>query len=130
MAPAAKRDPIRNGIGPNICAAPQGTLSPLCRPVLARDVRPDRYRREHHVPNLIPIRVPRRDTRFLALQAARLAQHVLDNDDAIFALAGDIARAREVLFLGRRGCFPIALEGALKLKGSATSMPRVMPQAR
>ena len=46
----------------------------------------------------------------------RLAQHVLDNDDAILGLARRLARARDVLFLGRGGCFPIALEGALKLK--------------
>ncbi|HLQ44172.1 MAG TPA: SIS domain-containing protein, partial [Planctomycetaceae bacterium] len=31
-------------------------------------------------------------------------------------LAHRIAEARDVLFLGRGGCFPIALEGALKLK--------------
>jgi glucosamine--fructose-6-phosphate aminotransferase (isomerizing) len=46
----------------------------------------------------------------------RLAQQVLDNDGAILALARRIARARDVLYLGRGGCFPIALEGALKLK--------------
>jgi glucosamine--fructose-6-phosphate aminotransferase (isomerizing) len=31
-------------------------------------------------------------------------------------LAERVARARDVLYLGRGGCFPIALEGALKLK--------------
>jgi glucosamine--fructose-6-phosphate aminotransferase (isomerizing) len=46
----------------------------------------------------------------------RLAQQVLDQDEAIIALARRIARARDVLYLGRGGCFPIALEGALKLK--------------
>jgi glutamine---fructose-6-phosphate transaminase (isomerizing) len=46
----------------------------------------------------------------------RLAQLVLDQDEAIIALARRIARARDVLYLGRGGCFPIALEGALKLK--------------
>jgi glutamine---fructose-6-phosphate transaminase (isomerizing) len=46
----------------------------------------------------------------------RLAQQVLDQDGAILALARRIAQARDVLYLGRGGCFPIALEGALKLK--------------
>ena len=32
------------------------------------------------------------------------------------AVAERVARARDVLFLGRGGCFPIAMEGALKLK--------------
>ena len=32
------------------------------------------------------------------------------------ALAAEVAKARDVLFLGRGSCFPIALEGALKLK--------------
>ncbi len=31
-------------------------------------------------------------------------------------MAARVAQARDVLFLGRGGCFPIALEGALKLK--------------
>jgi glucosamine--fructose-6-phosphate aminotransferase (isomerizing) len=46
----------------------------------------------------------------------RLVQQVLDRDEAIIALARRIARARDVLYLGRGGCFPVALEGALKLK--------------
>ncbi len=32
------------------------------------------------------------------------------------AVAARVAQARDVLFLGRGGCFPIAMEGALKLK--------------
>ena len=43
-------------------------------------------------------------------------QQVLDNNAPILALARRIAPARDVLYLGRGGCFPIALEGALKLK--------------
>ena len=43
-------------------------------------------------------------------------QQVLDHRDAILALARRVAQARDVLYLGRGGCFPIALEGALKLK--------------
>ena len=46
----------------------------------------------------------------------RLAQQVLDRDEAVCVLARRIAGARDVLYLGRGGCFPIALEGALKLK--------------
>jgi glutamine---fructose-6-phosphate transaminase (isomerizing) len=50
------------------------------------------------------------------LEVPSRAAEVLDNDGAIQALAARIARARDVLFLGRGNCFPIALEGALKLK--------------
>jgi glucosamine--fructose-6-phosphate aminotransferase (isomerizing) len=44
------------------------------------------------------------------------AAEILDNDKMIKALAPRIAEARDVLYLGRGACFPIALEGALKLK--------------
>ena len=44
------------------------------------------------------------------------AEKVLDCQADIMALAHRIVEARDVLFLGRGGCFPIALEGALKLK--------------
>jgi glucosamine--fructose-6-phosphate aminotransferase (isomerizing) len=44
------------------------------------------------------------------------AAEVLENDGAIQALAARVAKARDVLYLGRGNCFPIALEGALKLK--------------
>ena len=44
------------------------------------------------------------------------AAEVLDKHDEIKALAHRIAQARDVLYLGRGNCFPIALEGALKLK--------------
>jgi glucosamine--fructose-6-phosphate aminotransferase (isomerizing) len=37
-------------------------------------------------------------------------------DEAIEAMAGSIAKARDVLYLGRGPDFPLALEGALKLK--------------
>lgn len=43
-------------------------------------------------------------------------QQVLDQSEAIVALAHRVAQARDMLYLGRGGCFPIALEGALKLK--------------
>ncbi len=50
------------------------------------------------------------------LQVPAAAATVLDNAEPIQRLAGRIAQARDVLYLGRGACFPIALEGALKLK--------------
>ena len=44
------------------------------------------------------------------------AQEVLDRSDQIRSVAQRVAQARDVLYLGRGACFPIALEGALKLK--------------
>jgi glucosamine--fructose-6-phosphate aminotransferase (isomerizing) len=43
-------------------------------------------------------------------------QAVLDGADTIYALAERFKDAKSVLFLGRHAGFPIALEGALKLK--------------
>ena len=43
-------------------------------------------------------------------------QRVLDDADSIYALAQRFLGARSVLFLGRHAGFPVALEGALKLK--------------
>ena len=50
------------------------------------------------------------------LEVPSRAAEVLEKDAAIQALAQRIAQARDVLYLGRGNCFPIALEGALKLK--------------
>ena len=44
------------------------------------------------------------------------ASEVLNHDERIRAIAAEIAEARDVLYLGRGNGFPIALEGALKLK--------------
>ncbi len=44
------------------------------------------------------------------------AAEFLGNPGPIQALAGQVARARDVLYLGRGACYPLALEGALKLK--------------
>ncbi len=44
------------------------------------------------------------------------AAMVLDQDATIRAMAEEVAHARDVLFLGRGTLFPIAMEGALKLK--------------
>ncbi|GAA2136346.1 glutamine--fructose-6-phosphate transaminase (isomerizing) [Nocardioides koreensis] len=43
-------------------------------------------------------------------------QGVLDDDEAMYALAREHVDARSVLFLGRHAGYPVALEGALKLK--------------
>jgi glutamine---fructose-6-phosphate transaminase (isomerizing) len=50
------------------------------------------------------------------LEVPSRAADVLDKHDEIKALAQRVALARDVLYLGRGNCFPIALEGALKLK--------------
>jgi glutamine---fructose-6-phosphate transaminase (isomerizing) len=44
------------------------------------------------------------------------ASEVLHHDEAIQEIAAEIALARDVLYLGRGTSYPIALEGALKLK--------------
>jgi glucosamine--fructose-6-phosphate aminotransferase (isomerizing) len=54
-------------------------------------------------------------TRALAEVPARAAE-VLNHDETIRALAAGVAEARDVLYLGRGTGYPIALEGALKLK--------------
>jgi glucosamine--fructose-6-phosphate aminotransferase (isomerizing) len=43
-------------------------------------------------------------------------QRILDGADDLYTLADELKGARSVLFLGRHVGFPIALEGALKLK--------------
>src|SRR5207342_541705 len=43
-------------------------------------------------------------------------QRILDGSDQLYALAEELEDATSVLFLGRHAGFPIALEGALKLK--------------
>ncbi len=44
------------------------------------------------------------------------ASEVLHHDERLQQIAGEIALARDVLYLGRGTAFPLALEGALKLK--------------
>ncbi len=46
---------------------------------------------------------------------ARVAE-ILNHDDSIREIAAFIAEARDVLYLGRGNIYPLALEGALKLK--------------
>jgi glucosamine--fructose-6-phosphate aminotransferase (isomerizing) len=50
------------------------------------------------------------------LEVPSKAAAVLERDAEIRAMAAEVAKARDVLFLGRGALFPIALEGALKLK--------------
>jgi len=44
------------------------------------------------------------------------ASEVLNHDERIREIATEVAEARDVLYLGRGSAFPLALEGALKLK--------------
>ena len=50
------------------------------------------------------------------LEAPRLLAQSLQVETEIHAIAPEIAKARDVLYLGRGPMFPLALEGALKLK--------------
>ncbi len=50
------------------------------------------------------------------LEAPRLISEALNVDSAIRKIAYDLAKARDVLYLGRGSNYPLALEGALKLK--------------
>ena len=55
----------------------------------------------------------------LAHQLAEIpsrASEVLNHDERIQEIAAEIALARDVLYLGRGSAYPLALEGALKLK--------------
>ncbi len=52
----------------------------------------------------------------LLQQVPRLLAEALALDPDVDALAQDIAKARDVLYLGRGSMYPLALEGALKLK--------------
>ena len=50
------------------------------------------------------------------LEVPARAAEVLEKDAAIQEIAAFVSKARDVLYLGRGNCYPIALEGALKLK--------------
>jgi glucosamine--fructose-6-phosphate aminotransferase (isomerizing) len=49
-------------------------------------------------------------------EVPRHVASILRNEDIYLSVAQDLAKARDVLYLGRGSSFPIALEGALKLK--------------
>jgi glucosamine--fructose-6-phosphate aminotransferase (isomerizing) len=50
------------------------------------------------------------------LESPRLIAESLQLDEAMREIAHDLARARDVLYMGRGAMYPMALEGALKLK--------------
>jgi glucosamine--fructose-6-phosphate aminotransferase (isomerizing) len=50
------------------------------------------------------------------LEAPRLLADAANLEDEVRGLAPDLAKARDILYLGRGQMFPLALEGALKLK--------------
>jgi glucosamine--fructose-6-phosphate aminotransferase (isomerizing) len=50
------------------------------------------------------------------LEAPRLIADSINLEDAVRDVAIEVAKARDVLFLGRGPMYPLALEGALKLK--------------
>ena len=50
------------------------------------------------------------------MEAPRLLAEALRVEEEVRALAQEISKARDVLYLGRGSMFPLALEGALKLK--------------
>jgi glucosamine--fructose-6-phosphate aminotransferase (isomerizing) len=50
------------------------------------------------------------------LQVPGHAAAILERDAELKEMAAEVAKARDVLFLGRGSLYPIALEGALKLK--------------
>ncbi|MEW5684636.1 MAG: glutamine--fructose-6-phosphate transaminase (isomerizing) [Pseudomonadota bacterium] len=52
----------------------------------------------------------------LLLEAPRLVAESIKLEDAVRKVALEVSKARDVLFLGRGPMFPLALEGALKLK--------------
>ena len=55
---------------------------------------------------------------------------VLNHDARIKDLAHQVMEARDVLYLGRGTAYPIALEGALKLKEINIFMRKDMPPAK
>ena len=52
----------------------------------------------------------------LLMEAPRLIAESIQTENELRALAPKLAKARDVLYLGRGTMFPLALEGALKLK--------------
>jgi glucosamine--fructose-6-phosphate aminotransferase (isomerizing) len=50
------------------------------------------------------------------LEAPRLIAESINLEEAVQAIAAEVAKARDVLYLGRGPMYPLALEGALKLK--------------
>jgi glucosamine--fructose-6-phosphate aminotransferase (isomerizing) len=53
---------------------------------------------------------------YVLLEAPRLIAESIQLEDAVRSVAIEVAKARDVLYLGRGPMYPLALEGALKLK--------------
>jgi glucosamine--fructose-6-phosphate aminotransferase (isomerizing) len=62
------------------------------------------------------------------IELPRLISEALKVEGQIMKLAPEIAKARDILYLGRGQHYPIALEGALKLRESPTSTRRATPR--
>jgi glucosamine--fructose-6-phosphate aminotransferase (isomerizing) len=52
----------------------------------------------------------------ILMEAPRLLAQAIFDEETIHGLALDVAKARDVLYFGRGAMYPLALEGALKLK--------------
>jgi len=52
----------------------------------------------------------------LLLEVPRHINHAFEEDSHIKSVAHDLSKAKDILYLGRGPLFPLALEGALKLK--------------
>jgi glutamine---fructose-6-phosphate transaminase (isomerizing) len=52
----------------------------------------------------------------ILMEAPRLLAEAIFDEEAVHALVHELARARDVLYFGRGAMYPLALEGALKLK--------------
>jgi glucosamine--fructose-6-phosphate aminotransferase (isomerizing) len=52
----------------------------------------------------------------ILLEAPRLVAESIKLEDAVRDVAAEVAKARDVLYLGRGAMYPLSLEGALKLK--------------
>ena len=63
------------------------------------------------------------------IEIPRLMATALSTEVQIEKLARDLAKTRDVLYLGRGTSYPLALEGALKLKEISIFMPRATPPA-
>jgi len=61
---------------------------------------------------------PEREAQLCAalIETPAKVTEILNQEDAMEAVANAVVKARDVLFLGRGSSYPIALEGALKLK--------------
>jgi glucosamine--fructose-6-phosphate aminotransferase (isomerizing) len=62
-------------------------------------------------------------------QLPALITRALAVEDAVRDAARKLSETRDVLFLGRGQMFPLALEGALKLKELSYITPKPMPRA-